>query len=53
MYIYIKYNVQYLNILQMFHVLQTFFTSLYVSKITAKHEKQLKYFSIFHEANMQ
>ena len=40
------------NILRNPDNLQTYFTSLYASEITAKYEKQVKYLPIFHNAAM-
>ena len=41
------------NILQVSHILPTYFTNLKASEITAKYEKRVKYMPILHEANVR
>ena len=40
------------NIVQVSHILLTYFMRLYASENTAKYEKQVKYLPTLHEANM-
>ena len=41
------------NVLRVSQIFQTYFTSSYESEIIATHEKQIKYLSILHEANVR